>query len=113
MKLTLQQRIIVNLATLTRDYSPTTHVLDHRLTGIRREAEAVRIGAANARGQRNAQGWFATPKLGSDMQRSRAVKTLLSDGLLEADGRGRGRVVRLTEAGHAAAAQLMEGLSDE
>lgn len=108
----LENRILINLAILTRDYTPARHVIDHALTNERREAEARRAATAAGWEQENAAGWFATPKLGSDMQRSRAVRKLLSDGLVEEKGRGRGRLIRLTEAGHAAASESMQQVTN-
>jgi len=51
-----------------------------------------------------AQGWFPTPQLGTKMQRSRAVKKLVADGLVEITGTGSGRRVRLTPTGKEATA---------
>jgi len=51
-----------------------------------------------------AQGWFPTPQLGTKMQRSRAVKKLEAEGLVEIKGNGSGRRLRLTPTGTEATA---------
>lgn len=74
------------------------------LTGSARDAAAnARVAALNA-----SNGWLPVPHVATERTRQRIVRRLIDDGLLDESETGRARMVRLTDAGIAAAEALTD-----
>lgn len=109
MNIDLKTRILLTISAMARAAAGPVSPVNPSLTGSARTA-AIR---AHAEAEQAAAGWCPTPKLAGERAVRRAIEDLRGRGLVQITGENRGRRVRLTEAGRAAAEAIEWALAAE